>query len=570
MIATATREKIDALFSQFSQPGSPGCALGIMQDGEMVYQQGYGLADLERNVAITPSTRFYIASMAKQFTGMAIAMLATASQLDLDADIRSILPYVPDFGHTITPRHLLHHTSGLRSDIFLLIASGWRIEDVIRQEDIVDFVKAQRELDFIPGEEFSYCGTGYSLLAEIVAAVSGQSFASFCHERMFAPLEMENTRFEEDPLALIPHRASTYFGTGEEAYKKAVLTIGILGGTGLYSTVEDLAKWDADLATGSVVGRQALDLVMTPATLNSGDTIPYGFGLIVDEHRGRPTLHHGGDSAGVHCYFLRFPEEPLTVVLLGNASTVKASALVYQVADLLLDPHQASEESAAPESTSVEADLPADVVAARAGRYYDARTGAFIDLLFQDDILSVHGYELVPASANEYFLRQHPSIVMVFSESADGGVEASVDFGTGSATYRQVDSIDPTPDKLAAYVGSYRSPELDVIWRIELDGDRLVAHRFRQGTSSLIPICEDTFADPWAGEILHGDAQWVISFEREDGAISGLRLTAAGARGRNLWFGKVESAGIEQPSPSVDHDLAERSCFEGDPYHSTT
>jgi len=540
MIDNVVQEKITALFSSFNHPGSPGCALGIFRDREVVYSQGYGLANLEHNVTITPSTPFYIASMAKQFTGLAIAMLASEGRLNLDADIRTILPYVPDFGHTITARHLLHHTSGLRSDIFLLILAGWRVEDVIRQEDIINFVKDQRELDFVPGEEFSYCGTGYSLLAEIVAEISGQSFAEYCTQRIFNPLGMERTHVAADPIALVPSKASAYLSVGEGEYKNAVLTISILGGTGIYSTIEDLARWDANFETHEVGDQAAWDLVCTPGQLNSGESIPYGFGLVVDAHQGKPTLHHGGDSAGVHCYFLRFPEESLSVVILGNASTIKASNLVYEVADLLLDIDQPSANDSPQSAAPLPAKLSAERIAARASRYYDARTGAFVDLLLHEGILSVYGYELVPISDDEYFLKQHPSIRIKFSESEDGTIQASVDFGTGPATYQKVESVEPSSEELSAYIGSYHSEELDVTWLVTLEDDQLIVHRKRQGISKLVPICEDVFADPWAGDMLHGNAQWVIAFDRTDEAITGLRVTADGARGRNLRFDKQE------------------------------
>jgi len=539
MIDNVVQDKINALFSSFNQAGSPGCALGIFRGGEVIHSQGYGLANLEHNVTITPSTTFYIASMAKQFTGLAIAMLASEGKLDLDADIRAILPYVPDFGHTITARHLLHHTSGLRSDIFLLILAGWRVEDVIRQEDIVNFVRDQRELDFVPGEEFSYCGTGYSLLAEIVSEVSGQPFAEYCSQHIFHPLGMETTHVADDPIALVPGKANAYLSVGEGKYKNAVLTISILGGTGIYSTIEDLARWDANFETHQVGDQAAWDLMSTPGQLNSGESIPYGFGLIVDTYQGKTTFHHGGDSAGVHCYFLRFPEESLSVVVLGNASTVKASNLAFAVADLVLDTDQVSATDS-PQATAPEAaKISAEQIAARASRYYDARTGAFVDLLFDEGILSVYGYELAPISDDEYFLKEHPSIRIEFSTSEDGNTQASVDFGTGLTTYQKVESVEPSSEELSAYNGSYHSGELDVTWLITLAGDQLIVHRKRQGISKLIPVCEDVFADPWAGDMLHGNAEWVIAFDRVDGRVSALRVTAAGARGRNLRFDRT-------------------------------
>jgi len=539
MIESGLQEKIDSLFETFNQPGSPGCALGVMRDGELIYKQGYGLANLEHNVAITPSTTFYIASMAKQFTGMAAAMLAARGLLDLDADIRTYLPYVPDFGHTITSKHLLYHTSGLRSDIFLLILSGWRIEDVITQNDIVEFVKGQKELDFAPGEEFSYCGTGYILLAEIVAAVSEQPFPEFCSENIFRPLGMANTRFEADPIALVPGRANAYFEDSKGEFKNAVLTISILGGTGMYTTIEDLALWDKNFATGQVGGTAALEMMQTAGVRNSGESVSYAFGLVVDEHRGQRVISHAGDSAGIHCYMMRFPDAQLSVAVLGNSGTVRASALAPKVADIMLgiDPEDDNVgQAGAPNVMALEV----EAIAARAGRYYDANSGGFVDLAFDEGVLSVYGYELLATSENEYFLKQHPEISIVFEGDGSNEVTATVDFGNGLTSYKRVESVEPTSDELAAYAGVYHSRELDVVWRIEMRNGQLTVDRKRQGRSGLVSICQDVFADPWAGEIMHGNAQWVIAFDRDHDNITGLRVTAAMARGRNLRFDRVK------------------------------
>jgi len=540
MIKKSVQERVDALFSSFTEAGSPGCALGIMKGGDLVYKQGYGLANLEHSVTITPSTTFYIASMAKQFTGMAIALLAEQGKIDLDADIRTYLPYVPEFGHAITTRHLLHHTSGLRSDIFLLLLSGWRIEDVITQDDIVGFVKGQRELDFVPGEEFAYCGTGYSLLAEIVAAVSGQTFPEYCHESIFQPLSMANTRFEADPIALVPGRANAYFAVAEGEYKNAVLTISILGGTGVYTTIEDLALWDENFYSHKIGGAGVLEMMQTPGVLNSGEALSYAFGLVVEKHRGRAVVSHAGDSAGVHCYMMRLPEEHLSVAILGNASTVRASALAGAVADIMLGVDPSSEEEPANETDDrVIVDLDPDILEARAGRYYDAKSGAFVDLLLKEGKLTIYGYELSATSEDAFFVTQHPEATVTFAKGSGGSLAAAVDIGNGGTTYERVEAVEPTCDQLAEYAGTYHSVELDVTWRVALEDERLAVHRKRQGVSHLVPVCQDVFADAWAGQILHGSAQWVIAFDRSEDRIDGLRVTAAGARGRNLRFDKT-------------------------------
>jgi CubicO group peptidase (beta-lactamase class C family) len=541
MIDNVVQNKVDALFSSFNKPGTPGCALGLMKDGDLVYKQGYGLANLEHNVAISPSTTFYIASLAKQFTGLAVALLASQGKIDLDTNIRTYLPHTPDFGHTMSVQHLLYHTSGLRSDIFLLMLAGWRIEDVITQEDVIELFKNQRELDFAPGEEFSYCGTGYSLLAEIVSAASGQRFPEFCADHMFAPLGMINTHFESDPMALIPGRADAYLAVGESEYKKAVLTISILGGTGLYTTIEDLALWDENFYTGRVGGPAAFEMMQTPGVLNSGEALSYAFGLSIGQHLGRKTLSHGGDSSGIHCYMLRFPDEHLSIAILGNVSTLRASALAHDVADIVLESADKSEEpipDTPAEPTII--DLSLEFLESRSGRYFDTKSAAFVDLLLKEAKLSVYGYELSATSEDAFFFTQHPEATVLFSHGETDTLSVTIDIGNGPSSYKKVHPIAPSAEDLAAFVGSYRSAELDVVWHVSSDNEKLSIHRRRHGESVLTSVCQDVFVDPWIGDIMHGKAQWVIAFDRTSGCVSGLRVTAAGGRGRNLRFDKVE------------------------------
>ncbi|HZM99550.1 MAG TPA: serine hydrolase, partial [Pyrinomonadaceae bacterium] len=191
-------KKVDQLFATWDKPESPGAAIAVIKDGIVVYKRGYGSANLEYNVPITPQTVFHVASVSKQFTAFAIALLASQGKLSLDDDIRKHLPEVPDFGKKITVRHLIHHTSGLRDQWTLLGMAGWRLDDVITKEHIMKMVRYQRELNFDPGAENLYSNTGYTLLAVIVERVSGQSFREYTEANIFKPLGMTNTHFHDD------------------------------------------------------------------------------------------------------------------------------------------------------------------------------------------------------------------------------------------------------------------------------------------------------------------------------------------------------------------------------------
>jgi len=542
MTIQAVQERVDALFERLIQPGSPGCALGVIKDGELIYKQGYGLANLEYDIPITPSTIFHIASMSKQFTAMAVALLVDAAKLSFDDDIRQYLPEIPDYGETITIRHLIHHTSGLRSDLILLISAGWRLEDVITNTDVLELVKMQRNLNFRPGEKFAYGGVGYLLLAELVEHVAGQSFAEFCQEQIFEPLGMINTHFQDDYLRVVKNRAYAYYPAGDNHYQNAILTCALVGGTGLYTTIEDLALWDKNFYTAQVGGQSVIEQMHQRGVLNNGEEVDYAFGLILDKYKGRKVVVHGGDGAGIHSYMMRCPKEHFSVAILGNHGALKARQLARQVADIYLGDAQADDAPAAAVPETIE--LEKSQLCAKAGRYYDADTAAFIDIEFKDGKLQIWGYDLAPVSKHNFIFAAFPEASADFTPAtATGPAQVLVDTGANRTRYTWAELVTPTPDSLRAYTGRYYSPELDVYWTITLNDDKLVVQRKRQGHSPLTSIIADVFSDGWIGPILHSAAKPVtLAFERDaNDTVSGFRLSDSGGRVCNLVFIKQDT-----------------------------
>ena len=274
-------EKVDQLFSEWDKWDSPGAALAVIKDGSIIYKRGYGSANLEYNIAITPSTIFHVASVSKQFTAFAITMLAQEGKLALDDDVRKYLTEVPDFGKTITIRHLIHHTSGLRDQWELLAMAGWRLDDVITKQHILKMVRHQKELNFEPGEEYLYCNTGYTLLAEIVERVSGQSFREYTEANIFKPLGMTNTHFHDDHEMIVKNRAYSYAPDKDSGFRKSVLSFANVGATSLFTTVEDLAKWIQNFDDGRVGGAAVIEQMHERGILNNGGKLNYAFGLVL-------------------------------------------------------------------------------------------------------------------------------------------------------------------------------------------------------------------------------------------------------------------------------------------------
>ena len=245
---------VDSIFARYASPSSPGCAVGIVRDGTLQLAKGYGMTDLQGRVPITPRTSFYLASLAKQFTAMSIVLLAQDKKLTLDDDVRKWVPEVPDFGYTITLRHLLTHTSGLRDYMTLLALTGWPSDGPLTRRDFLDLVSRQRDLNFPPGEQSMYSNTGYALLGLVVERASGMSFRKFAARRIFEPLGMQHTQFIANHGSLVPNQALGYVD-GPNGFQISGSGSDVVGDGGAYSTIEDLARWDANFETGRVGGK---------------------------------------------------------------------------------------------------------------------------------------------------------------------------------------------------------------------------------------------------------------------------------------------------------------------------
>ena len=347
--------KVDQLFAEWNCPDSPGAAVAVTRDGEIIYKQGYGMANLEYDLPITTSTIFDIASVSKQFAAFAIVTLSDQGKLSIENDIRMHLPDVPDFGHTITIRHLLHHTSGLRDWVQSLVIAGDLMDDVISFKHILKMVRHQKALNFEPGAEYLYSNTGYNLLAAIVETVTGDSFREWTDAHIFKPLCMTNSHFHDDHEMILKNRAYSYQAVENGGFKHAVNNTTALGSSSLYSTVEDLAKWILNFDTARVGGQTILEQMHQCGVLNNGEQISYAFGLNIGEYRGLQTVGHSGSWRGFRSHLMRFPDQKFGVVILCNLDIFNPLGLAEKVADIylsdVLGPEEISELDKAAEST---------------------------------------------------------------------------------------------------------------------------------------------------------------------------------------------------------------------------
>ena len=496
----AAEARVDRVFAQWDHFDTPGCAVSIMRDGSVVYARGYGSANLEYDIPITPSSVFHVASISKQFTAMAVALLVSDGRVSWDDDIRHYVPEVPNFGVPITLRHLAHHTSGLRDYRSLLRMAGWRWEeDIIRQADVLDVTSGQRALNFEPGTEFLYSNTGYTLLAVVVKRVSGQSLRQFAEARIFAPLGMTATGFQDDHTAVVRNRAYAYMQADDGEYRVNIPDFDTVGDTGLQTTVEDLARWDRNFYTAEVGGSDVLADLHRGGTLDGDRVISYAAGLAHGVYRGHATVGHGGIDAGYRVEFLRFPEQALSVAVLCNFPSSDPDRLARQVADAYLEP-------AADENAPVAASSPS-------ARSEDPDTGSGVSSLKADETLEALGgyYRRSESDTPLHLVVREGALALLSGGSADTfvpigpdrfrlGRSATVgtfDRSAGAATLRLSGPVEgafvqqprwrPSAGELAPFVGTYYSAELAVQYTFIADKGRLLLRQRRLGTLALIP-----------------------------------------------------------------------------------
>ena len=337
---TTLTAQVDELFAQWDQENTPGATIGIYQDGKIVYAQGYGTANLDHNIPLTPGSVLRIGSISKQFMAMCIAILAEQGHMSLDDDIRIYLPEMPDYGKPVTIRHLLHHTNGIREYLALVSLAGKPEGSVFgyTAKELVEMLSRQKALNFEPGSQFSYTNSGYFLLAEIVTRVSGIKASAFALQNIFGPLGMTNTQFYDDRYAIIPNRAFGYSPKSDGSYSLDILRSDVIGDLGVITTVEDFLKWDQNFYQNRL-GAGTDDLINTMfkrGRTNDGEELDYALGVTFGSYRGLNTIGHGGSAVGYSAEFLQFPDQHFSVVILSNVSSFQPGVMAQKVANLYL------------------------------------------------------------------------------------------------------------------------------------------------------------------------------------------------------------------------------------------
>jgi CubicO group peptidase (beta-lactamase class C family) len=519
-------ERVNKLFARWDKPDSPGCALAIIKDGQVVYKHGYGSADLERNVPITPATVFDIASIAKQFTAMSIALLSRQGKLSLDDDIRKYVPDIPNYGTTITIRHLIYHTSGLRDYAQLMAIAAMPDQNHYTYTQVIDLLARQKGLTFKPGDKHLYSNSGYLLLSLIVKKASGTSLSEFAAENIFKPLGMKNTRFADDYRSIVRNRAIGYSARDDgSGYQLATSVSDFVGDGGLLTTVEDLFLWDQNFYQNRLGGggKELIDQVLALGKLNDGRTLEYAFGQRISEYNGLPIVRHGGEWAGYVSEMVRFPAQKFSVILLANTDAMNVARLSKQIADIYLaDQFKQTElkEVATPKFI----ELPAKDLESKAGTYLNPTNGAVWRLSARDGKLVANArggnFQFSPLSDTKFLSSQFQVMtvpVLTFLEfkhsSENQRWTATLTIGSQEPiTLQPVDLVTPTEAQLAQYAGDYFSDELQVTYKIRLENGNLFVKNVPAFDGlALKPTVKDAFTASGPGFKFVRDSQGKIS-----------------------------------------------------------
>jgi CubicO group peptidase (beta-lactamase class C family) len=495
----------DDFLAQWDKNDMPGCSVGAIKDGQFVYKRGFGMANLDYDVPNTTTTRFNVASVSKAFTAMAVALLAEQGKLSLDDDIRKYVPELQQYKDTVTIRHLLHHTSGIREYEALFMFSGRSTDNVLSQKALLEMLARQKNTSFKPGSKYQYSNSNFQLAGIIVARVSGKSLRQFADENIFKPLGMKNTMFWDDRFEVVKNRAQGYFFTQDKTIRARSSLFNLVGGGGILTTVEDLYLWDQNFQNPKVGSKETIAMMTTPGKLNNGEKVNYGLGIFLGSYKGLPSFKHSGNMSGYRAQTISFPEQKFTAIALCNNMAILPQQIIEKLSDIYLE---GQFKPAAPAvEKKVAFTVPASVPLTEAeslryaGMYAHQESGQVFRLVVKDGKLT----------NSEFFKKELP--VTKISEGklliSDGngstellptldksGAVAEIRILAKDGTpeiYRPMKPPVDTPEKFAEYAGTYYSEELDGQLSFSAQGKSLTFHVNENLNPTVTPVYLDFF-----------------------------------------------------------------------------
>lgn len=474
-----TLQRIDLLFARWNN-ATPGLSIAIERQGKIIYHKAFGLADLEHNVPNTVSTVFEAGSVSKQFTAAAILLLVQEGKISLDDDVRKYVPELPAYNKTITIRHLMNHTSGLKDWGSVGALSGWpRTTRVYSQDLALQIICKQKSLNFTPGSEYSYSNSGYTLMVTIVERVSKQSLAEFTRTRLFEPAGMKHTQWRNNFREVIPNRSVAYRKSGT-SYAQEMPFENIYGHGGLLTTTEDLITWNHQLDNPTIGGATLLRLRQEQGKLMSGKVIGYAGGLFIQDHNGIKEITHTGATAAYRAVLSYYPEKKLSIAILSNDGSFNPGSYGTQVAEIFL-----GKKASLPEPARFTAATD-EQLNRYAGTYRSVRNFDVLTLGYEPGKVISNGHALKVIHPDTLYLDRSYWIM-----KKNG--QLLVKNPSDTNTYVRVKSVMMDANYLKSLAGTYVSEEADATYRIEVRDGNLWVSQTPPGSWKLLPSYYDGF-----------------------------------------------------------------------------
>lgn len=522
-VATTPEDKVDQAAAQLYQD-TPGAVVGVIKDGQLAFVKGYGAADLTYGMPFTAETPTNIGSSSKQFTGFALALLASRGKLSLDDDVRKHIPELKDFGTTITLRHLLTHTTGYREFINTLIIEGRQVleGDYIAPDEAIKVINRQPALQNAPGAEFNYNNSAFSLATIVVERVTGRPFAEWMRDEVFLPLGMTRTWVRANPGQIIPGRSVGYI-PGDGGFREVRDLHGAAGAGGIYTTPGDAARWMRNFKTAELGGPAVIKELTTSFVLTTGKPSNYGYGVFLDSTRGLRRWQHGGNDIAHSSTFVYYPDLDAGYVVFSNYQGVPGG-IAGVVAEAFFGQHMTASQRA---TATAGVEVPAATLRRYAGKYEMTTLGGMmvtVELQAGQLRLQVPGQPALPlraTSMTSFEVVGAPARV-TFNAAGDGPVEGlTFEQGGEHPGKRVVEQ----PVDLNSFTGRYFSEELETFYDLSVEDGKLVIRHRRFGPVALTHANGDTFSGtlPVTQVVFQRDGQGkVTGFAAGNGRARGI------------------------------------------------
>jgi len=514
-----------------NEENKPGFSVIITKKDSIIYSANFGSSNLEDDSLITENTVFDIASLSKQFTGMAIAILEEQGKINMNDRIVKYLPDLPEVMQDITIYQLVHHSSGIRDWPLLFGLKGWQPEDRLAIDDIYELLQKQDGLNFNPGTAFSYSNSNYNLLSKIVVSVTGTPFNEWMHDNLFIPLDMNNTYLVKDNEQNNSELAMSYVFTGEN-YLTISNNLSAPGSSSICSNAADMSKWLINFYSHSV-GGNVFDKITQNGNLTNNETINYGYGLYLSEMQNMKAYVHDGAWAGYRSATAFIPEEAIGIIILSNNASIQAQRMMNDIVGILFDQKENKEEN---NNEIVEKEINDEFFTLCAGKYEQVDDkGCYLTFYKEGNEYFVNfydkNYKLYAKSDSVFFVKESEAEIVFHLKNGKVNSHTLKQNGNSYLALKEIENqVEPNInyDKL---IGSYYSKELDVKYLINYENDELKLQSTVLQFELILEHSIDLTFTSNSGLVRS------ISFLEKDGKIIGLEIN--NPRASNVFFESI-------------------------------